>query len=226
MFSIDIIIAFRTTYINSKTGFEIVEGKKIAWNYIITGRFFVDLAASIPFETVYFWFVTTKNKDEGVNDLKLLGLLKLVRLLRLGRIIRYMKFKQGLKVGIRMMQLLLFLVLLFHWIACGWYIIISDTTDSENTWVPPKDLDYKARVPGKLATKTKFYEEDIYNRYIIVFYYSILTMVGNEIAPRTPGQVFASSLIIIIGAIVSAFIFGNMAALMATMNKKSTHFDE
>jgi CRP-like cAMP-binding protein len=35
-----------------------------------------------------------------------------------------------------------------------------------------------------------------------------------------------SSLIIITGAIVSAFIFGNMAALMATMNKKSTHFDE
>lgn len=33
-------------------------------------------------------------------------------------------------------------------------------------------------------------------------------------------------MIIITGAIVSAFIFGNMAALMATMNKKSTHFDE
>ena len=51
-------------------------------------------------------------------------------------------------------------------------------------------------------------------------------MVGNEIAPRTTGQTFLSSLIIITGAIVSAFIFGNMAALMATMNKKSTHFDE
>jgi len=33
-------------------------------------------------------------------------------------------------------------------------------------------------------------------------------------------------MIIITGTIVSAFIFGNMAALMATMNKKSTHFDE
>ena len=51
-------------------------------------------------------------------------------------------------------------------------------------------------------------------------------MVGNEIAPRTETQVLVSSVIIMIGAIVSAFIFGNMAALMATMNKKSTHFDE
>lgn len=36
----------------------------------------------------------------------------------------------------------------------------------------------------------------------------------------------ASSIIIITGAIVSAFIFGNMAASMATMNKKSNHFEE
>ena len=32
--------------------------------------------------------------------------------------------------------------------------------------------------------------------------------------------------IIIIGAIASAFVFGNMAALMATINKKSNNFDE
>lgn len=35
-----------------------------------------------------------------------------------------------------------------------------------------------------------------------------------------------ASVIIIIGAIVSAFIFGNMAAIMASINKKSHEFDE
>ena len=90
-FIIDVFIAFRTTFINSKTGFEVVEGSKIALNYILSGRFFVDLAASIPFENIYTMLVVV---DEGSNaELKLLGLLKLVRLLRLGRIIRYMKFK-------------------------------------------------------------------------------------------------------------------------------------
>lgn len=49
-FIIDIFVAFRTTFINEKTGFEVVEGHLIAWNYIISGRFFIDLAASIPFE--------------------------------------------------------------------------------------------------------------------------------------------------------------------------------
>ena len=119
-FAIDILVGFRTTYINSDTGFEEVEFKKIAMRYIISGRFFVDLAASIPFETVYLWFnplpevavatgsgwqaaVAASMAEEEKNmELKLLGLLKLVRLLRLGRIVRYMKFKTNFKIGIRM----------------------------------------------------------------------------------------------------------------------------
>ena len=102
-FFIDIIVAFRTTFVNPK-GFEVVLPWAIAKNYILSGRFFVDLAASIPFENVYTWFVVVgeNSSDNDLTRVKLLGLLKLVRLLRLGRIIRYMKFKQGLKVGIRM----------------------------------------------------------------------------------------------------------------------------
>ena len=56
-FGLDIIFAFRTTFINSQNGLEIVDANKIACNYIITGRFFVDLAASIPFEDAYSLFV-------------------------------------------------------------------------------------------------------------------------------------------------------------------------
>jgi len=42
------------------------------------------------------------SEDENNNTYKLLGLLKLIRLLRLGRIVRYLKFKQGFKLGIRL----------------------------------------------------------------------------------------------------------------------------
>ena len=94
-FFIDIIVAFRTTFTNEKTGFPVVKPWDIAKNYILSGRFFVDLAASIPFENVYTWFVVVveNSSDNDLTRVKLLGLLKLVRLLRLGRIIRYMKFK-------------------------------------------------------------------------------------------------------------------------------------
>lgn len=51
-------------------------------------------------------------------------------------------------------------------------------------------------------------------------------IVGNESAPKTIGQTVYSSCIVIMGAIVTAFIFGNMAALMATFNKRDSHNQE
>lgn len=59
-----------------------------------------------------------------------------------------------------------------------------------------------------------------------MFYYAILLIVGNESAPQTLAQTVFSSGVVIAGAIVTAFIFGNMAALMATINKKDSHFQE
>jgi hypothetical protein len=144
----------------------------------------VDLAASIPFEDLYLMFAEINEDEEGGSmELKLLGLLKLVRLLRLGRIIRYMKVKQGFKVGIRMFQLLLFLVMMVHWISCLWYLLIRE----RGSWVPPRDLDYIARQNNDLWTRQDFYDLPIRFKYATVFYYSILTMIGNENAPRTAG---------------------------------------
>ena len=56
-FAIDIVFAFRTTFINSKNGLEVIKGRTIALHYILSGSFFVDLAASIPFEEAYGLFV-------------------------------------------------------------------------------------------------------------------------------------------------------------------------
>ena len=50
-------------------------------------------------------------------------------------------------------------------------------------------------------------------------------MTGNEISPTNLLQTISATIIIITGAIVSAFIFGNMAAIMAAINKKSSTFD-
>ena len=108
--------------------------------------------------------------------------------------------------------------MLVHWIACIWHLLVKTPGD----WVPPKDLEYYY---AGTYTVT-FYDLDTVNKYFTVFYYAILTMTGNELAPTNNLQTIIGSIIIIIGAVVSAFIFGNMAALMAAMNKKSNHFDE
>lgn len=51
-------------------------------------------------------------------------------------------------------------------------------------------------------------------------------MVGNEIAPRNNLQTIFATFVVISGALLSAFIFGNIAALMATMNRRTNYFEE
>lgn len=219
LFGIDIIFNFRTTIESSgsDTGGGLdgdnnnydYSPKRIAKNYVFHGRFFIDLLASIPFELI----ATLLLPDSTNFSFQIFGLLKLIRLLRLGRIITYMRFKQSLKIGFRILQLLFFLLLLVHWIACILYILVSD----KDSWLPPKDLD---------SGETDFYDISDFKQYTVVFYYAILLIVGNESAPRSTNQTIFSSLVVIMGAIVTAFVFGNMAALMATINKKDSHNQE
>ena len=60
-FWLDIVMNFRTTYINTKTGTEVTQAKKITLNYLLRGRFIVDLLASIPFEMVIGIFISVSS---------------------------------------------------------------------------------------------------------------------------------------------------------------------
>ena len=92
-------------------------------------------------------------------------------------------------------------------------MLVSD----KNSWIPPKDQN---------QGYTDFYKYDNLRQYTVVFYYAILLIVGNESCPLTTGQTLFSSGVVIMGAIATAFIFGNMAALMAVINKKDSVYQE
>ena len=133
---IDIILNFRTTFINEKTGLEVKSGKLIAKKYIKHWRFYIDIVSVIPFELLYD-LIASDTGSSTKSQFKIFDLMKLVRLLRLGRIITYLKFKQDIKIGVRIFQLLFMLLLIVHWIACIWYLIISGME-----WIPPNDANY------------------------------------------------------------------------------------
>ena len=73
MFVVDIIVNFRTTYFNMKTGEEVYTSTLIAVNYLKT-RFTIDLLATIPFDTIGEIFLGNSNS----TMLQIFGLLKLV----------------------------------------------------------------------------------------------------------------------------------------------------
>lgn len=140
VFILDIVINFRTTYINQKTGYEVAIGRLIALNYVMNWRFYFDLISVAPIETIYNFAVDENYVSANANNkyiFRILDFLKLFRLLRLYKIITYMKINREIKTGFRLFLLLGSLLLLVHWISCIWYLVVVNSD-----WVPPMDADY------------------------------------------------------------------------------------
>lgn len=51
-FCLDILISFRTSYLDANKGVEVTSGKMIAYRYVKSGIFFMDLAATLPIDVI------------------------------------------------------------------------------------------------------------------------------------------------------------------------------
>ncbi|KRX88194.1 Potassium voltage-gated channel subfamily H member 7 [Trichinella pseudospiralis] len=143
MFIVDIIINFRTTYINDND--EVVSHPgKIAIHYF-KGWFIIDVVAAVPFDLLLF----NANSDETTT---LIGLLKTARLLRLVRVCR--KLDRYSEYGAAVLLLLMAtFALIAHWLACIWYAIGSAElpyVDNNITWLHHLALMY-ASVFGNVS---------------------------------------------------------------------------
>ncbi|RCN49533.1 hypothetical protein ANCCAN_04305 [Ancylostoma caninum] len=127
MFIVDIIINFRTTYVNEND--EVVSHPgKIAIHYF-KGWFVIDMIAAVPFDLL----LVNTNSDETTT---LIGLLKTARLLRLVRVAR--KLDRYSEYGAAVLLLLMAtFALIAHWLACIWYAIGSAELPhkSQITWL-------------------------------------------------------------------------------------------
>lgn len=82
-------------------------------------------------------------------------------------------------------------------------------------WLPPYNLNDQV---------TEFYDYSLENQYLSIFYYALIMMVGNELAPTRLSQYIFSSLIIIFGSLFMAFLFGSIAATLQSMSMKETQY--
>jgi len=167
LFMIDVFINFRTSFINSKTGEEVFNVKIIARNYL-KGRFWIDILASLPLDIVSLVFLPSSG---NTIILDLFGLLKLIRVLRLSRIIMYMNLKDNIKMSLKLVKLVFFLIMYIHCQGCAWYLIVK----GDKKWIPP--LDY-------VFITTGIYEDSVSMQYWTAIYHSTLLLAGNDIGPR------------------------------------------
>ncbi|XP_018407350.1 PREDICTED: potassium voltage-gated channel subfamily H member 2 [Cyphomyrmex costatus] len=211
-FIVDIIINFRTTFVNSND--EVVSHPgKIAVHYL-KGWFFIDLVAAIPFDLLLVGSDTDElglDKDETTT---LIGLLKTARLLRLVRVAR--KIDRYSEYGAAVLLLLMAtFALIAHWMACIWYAIGNaerPTLKSKVGW-----LDILANDTHQFYFHNNTGGPSIKSRYITALYFtfSSLTSVGfGNVAPNTDAEKIFTIIVMLIGSLMYASIFGNVSAII------------
>ncbi|XP_029676833.1 potassium voltage-gated channel unc-103 isoform X6 [Formica exsecta] len=211
-FIVDIIINFRTTFVNSND--EVVSHPgKIAVHYL-KGWFIIDLVAAIPFDLLLVGSDTDElglDKDETTT---LIGLLKTARLLRLVRVAR--KIDRYSEYGAAVLLLLMAtFALIAHWMACIWYAIGNaerPTLKSKVGW-----LDILANDTHQFYFHNNTGGPSIKSRYITALYFtfSSLTSVGfGNVAPNTDAEKIFTIVVMLIGSLMYASIFGNVSAII------------
>jgi len=147
--------------------------------------FIVDLFAAIPFAFIF--------------SAAPLGLFRLMKLLRTAQFMRYLRqraisFGDYLTLGF----FIFWLLLLAHWLACGWIFLRGFPDDTDNL-----------------------------TKYITSLYWVIetLTTVGyGETTPLTNAQHIYAMIIMLAGVGTYGFIIGNVANLLSKRNPARTQF--
>ncbi|KAM9483015.1 voltage-gated inwardly rectifying potassium channel KCNH7 [Clarias gariepinus] len=206
MFIVDILINFRTTYVNAND--EVVSHPgKIAVHYF-KGWFLIDMVAAIPFDLLIFG----SGSEETTT---LIGLLKTARLLRLVRVARKLDRYSEYGAAVLMLLMCIF-ALIAHWLACIWYAIGNvEKPYLKHTigW-----LDNLGMSIGKVYNYSDPSSgPSIKDKYVTALYFtfSSLTSVGfGNVSPNTNSEKIFSICVMLIGSLMYASIFGNVSAII------------
>ncbi|XP_035252908.1 potassium voltage-gated channel subfamily H member 6-like isoform X2 [Anguilla anguilla] len=212
MFIVDILINFRTTYVNSND--EVVSHPgRIAQHYF-KGWFLIDIVAAIPFDLLIF-----RSGSDEPQTTTLIGLLKTARLLRLVRVAR--KLDRYSEYGAAVLFLLMCtFALIAHWLACIWYAIgnVERTGSSGPGGMKIGWLDNLADQIGKSYNDSDVASgPSVKDKYVTALYFtfSSLTSVGfGNVSPNTNPEKIFSICVMLIGSLMYASIFGNVSAII------------
>lgn len=88
-----------------------------------------------------------------------------------------------------------------------WYLV----TSGDESWFPPKDLDFKY---------TEAYSGTRSGKYALFYYYSAITLMGSEILPTDSLELLVATILVFVGTIFIGVVIGEFASILEAMSRK------
>uniref|UniRef100_K3X6M9 Cyclic nucleotide-binding domain-containing protein n=1 Tax=Globisporangium ultimum (strain ATCC 200006 / CBS 805.95 / DAOM BR144) TaxID=431595 RepID=K3X6M9_GLOUD len=209
IFAWDIVIQFNIPIAPANEGDEYITNRRQ-----IARALFFDVIACLPFDRLVL--LINNYDSSGAGNLNILGLLKalrvprLLRLVRLLRVIKIFKLRPELRRWLqysrhanllRLVRLVLSFLAINHYVACIWYGAVASA-----------------------ETKAQDSSKDPLHQYFASYYTSILVVMGQNIAIYDDNEYVFCILVMVMGAVLMAVVFGNVAILIANYyESQSSH---
>ncbi|XP_019157677.1 PREDICTED: potassium channel KAT3-like isoform X1 [Ipomoea nil] len=200
-FGIDIILTFFVAYLDKSTYLLVDDHKKIALRYVTHLGFPMDIASTLPFQTIYL--IITGKTRRGV----VFGFLNLLRLWRLRRVSAFFsRLEKDTRFSYfwtRTFKLICVTLFAVHSAGCFYFWLATHYHDSDRTWIGSKVPNFKDR--------------SLWLGYTYSTYWSIVTLAtvgyGDLYAVNTGEKIFTIFYMLFnIG--LTAYLIGNMTNLI------------
>lgn len=210
VFVLDFLLSFNTSFTN-KRGVLVTSRKEIVWNYL-KGWCLLDFLAAIPTELILAVGGGEAGRAEWSHIL-VDGIFRMQRLVHILRIFRMIWMVHVSRSGksiwawllysryshlLRIFWIVALIVLIAHYMACCWKLL---------------DADPLART-----------HQSPMEQYAENFYAALQLLQGQGLATETIWQSIFASFAVLLGSIVLAIVFGNVAMLVSNFNANSTNY--
>ncbi|KAJ6373052.1 hypothetical protein OIU76_027397 [Salix suchowensis] len=200
-FAADIVLTFFVAYLDKTTYLLVDDHKKIAARYITRLFFPMDVASTLPFQTIYSLITGEMHNGE------IFGFLNLLRLWRLRRVTElYKRLEKDTRFSYfytRLLKLISVTLFAVHSAGCFYYWLAAHHDTASNTWIGAQVEDFKHR--------------SIWLGYTYSIYWSIVTLTtvgyGDLHAVNTGEKIF-NMFYMLFNIGLTAYIIGNMTNLI------------
>lgn len=219
----DLVINFRTAYIDPAQRHSFVtDSRKIAVQYA-KGWLAIDLAATVPFDDIIALF------SPNVN-LLILKIFKLPRLLRLGRLMK--KLDQLASADyFRIFRLLFLNAMAAHWVACVYWFVGRWQMEQQgswqaNPWFGGPWIAEMGKEDPTTGQPLGIEMSDLQTQYTVAMYWSmsVMTSMTPPFPPYTNTERCFTVGCQLLGAVMAAIIFGNVAVLVQRFDVENSRF--